>query len=163
VSNLPGSRPACLATWSIIDRTPHLTHQILTKRPSRISSRLLWQHKPWPNVWVGVSVESRKYLHRVDVLRNVKAELRFLTLEPLLEDLDRLDLHEIGWVIVGGEWGPNRRPFEIEWLERIADLCGRDGVPPFVRQDAAFKPGQQGRIPAELLIHEFPPLRRARV
>ena len=142
--------------WSIIDRTPHLTYQILTKRPSRIRSRLPWRDTPWPHVWLGVSVESRKYLHRIDVLRDVAAHLRFLSLEPLLEDLGDLDLAGIGWVIVGGESGPGRRPFEIDWLKRIADACQRYGVPLFVKQDSAFKPGQQGQIPTELWIHQFP-------
>jgi protein gp37 len=149
--------------WSIIERTPHLTYQILTKRPSRITTRVPWQNTPWPNVWLGASVESRKYLHRIDVLRNVNVRLRFLSLEPLLEDLDGLDLTGIGWVIVGGESGPTRRPFAIAWLERIAELCARNGVPLFVKQDAAFKPGQQGRIPAALWIHAFPPIEEDRM
>ena len=103
-----------------------------------------------------MSVESRKYLHRIDVLRKIDAQLRFLSLEPLLEDLAGLDLDGIGWVIVGGESGSGRRPFEIDWLKRIADLCARDGVPLFVKQDGAFRPGQRGRIPDALWRHAFP-------
>lgn len=148
--------------WSIIERTRHLTYQILTKRPSRIASHLPhgWWLKPWHNVWLGTSIESRQYLYRADVLRKVPAALRFLSLEPLLEDLcgdlGDIDLSLIGWVIVGGESGPNRRPFEIAWLDLIADECAGQGVPLFVKQDSAMKPGQQGRIPDALWIHEFP-------
>jgi protein gp37 len=141
--------------WSTIEQTPHLTYQILTKRPSRIRAHL---PPSWPlrKVWLGVTVESRKYLYRIDVLRKVDAHLRFLSLEPLLEDLGEFDLAGIGWVIVGGESGPRRRPFEIAWLKRIAELCAREGVPLFVKQDTAFKPGQQGRIPNALWSHAFP-------
>jgi protein gp37 len=148
--------------WSIIEQTPHLTYQILTKRPSRIKTHIPWTDVPWRNVWLGVSVESRKYLYRIDVLRTVNARLRFLSLEPLLEDLDGLDLAGIGWVIVGGESGPGRRPFQINWLKRIAELCGREGVPLFVKQDTAFRAGQQGRIPDALWSHAFPPIAEAR-
>ena len=143
--------------WEIIRRTPHLTYQILTKRPSRIANHMPdgWASDPWVHVQLGTSIESRKYLHRADVLCRTPG-LKFLSLEPLLEDLGDIDLGLIGWVIVGGESGPNRRPFEIAWLERIADRCARFGVPLFVKQDSAMKPGQQGRIPDALWIHEFP-------
>jgi len=145
--------------WDIIRRTPHLTYQILTKRPSRIASHMpdAWASDPWMNVQLGTSIESRKYLHRADVLVKTPAALLFLSLEPLLEDLGDIDLGLIGWVIVGGESGPNRRPFEIAWLERIADRCARFGVPLFVKQGSAQRPGQQGDIPDHLwAIKEFP-------
>ena len=146
--------------WSIIYMTQRfLTYQILTKRPARIRAHTPWVTsggRPWPNVWLGVSIESPKYLYRAEVLREIQAAVRFLSLEPLLEDLDSLDLDGIGWVIVGGESGPKRRPFEIAWLERIANLCAQADVPLFVKQDGAMKPGQQGRIPDALWIHEFP-------
>ena len=146
--------------WGIIGRTPHLTYQILTKRPARIRGRLPWGDygDPWPNVWLGVSIESRVYLYRADVLRTAPAALRFLSLEPLLEDLGALDLDGIGWVIVGGESGPRRRSFEVAWLESIVSQCDAAKVPLYVKQDSAFKPGQQGRIPTRLWRHEFPSL-----
>ena len=91
--------------WDIILRTPQHTCRLLPKRPTRI---LAWARKyGWPDhCWAGVSVESRKYLHRVDVLRQMPAKYRFLSLEPLLEDLGEINLDGIGAVIVGGESGP---------------------------------------------------------
>lgn len=144
--------------WSIVERTPHLTYQILTKRPARIRAHLPWRddQAAWPHVWLGVSIESRPYRYRAEVLRQVPAGLRFLSLEPLLEDLGDLDLDGIGWVIVGGESGPQRRPFEVAWLGRIVDQCRAAGVPVFVKQDAGPRPGAQGRIPDALWTHEFP-------
>jgi protein gp37 len=95
-------------------RTPHLTYQLLTKRGARMAG-CEWaysEYSRWPpNVWAGVSVEDRKHgLPRVEHLRRAPAALRFLSVEPLLEDLGPLDLAGIGWVIVGGESGPGARP-----------------------------------------------------
>ncbi len=90
---------------------------------------------PLPNVWLGVSVEDRKYgLPRVDILRQVPAAVRFLSIEPLLEDLGPLDLSGIHWVIIGGESGPGARPFDVDWAERIVIQCKEQGVPVFLKQ-----------------------------
>lgn len=90
---------------------------------------------PPPNVWLGVSVEDRKYgLPRVDTLRTIPAAVRFLSVEPLLEDLGDVDLAGINWVLVGGESGRGARPFAIEWARRIVDQCREQGVPVFVKQ-----------------------------
>ncbi|HEY8380286.1 MAG TPA: phage Gp37/Gp68 family protein [Nannocystis sp.] len=88
-----------------------------------------------PNVWLGVSVEDRKYgVPRVDVLRTIPAAVRFLSCEPLLEDLGDLDLTGIDWVIIGGESGRKARPFAFEWARRIVAQCREQGVPVFVKQ-----------------------------
>lgn len=88
-----------------------------------------------PNVWLGVSVEDRKYgVPRIDVLRQVPAAVRFLSAEPLLEDLGALDLRGIDWVIVGGESGRKARPFALEWCRSIVDQCRAQDVPVFVKQ-----------------------------
>lgn len=88
-----------------------------------------------PNVWLGVSVEDRKYgVPRIDVLRTIPAAVRFLSVEPLLEDLGDLDLTGIDWVIIGGESGRKARPFAFEWARRIVAQCREQGVPPFVKQ-----------------------------
>lgn len=90
---------------------------------------------PLPNVWLGVSVEDRKYgLPRVDVLRTIPAAVRFLSVEPLLEDLGDVDLTDIHWVLVGGESGHGARPFAVEWAKRIVDQCREQDVPVFVKQ-----------------------------
>lgn len=154
IAEADGWRPEA---WEIIRCSTPLTFQILTKRPARIAAHLpaTWPDG-WPSVWLGVSIETRQYLYRADVLREIPAAVRFLSLEPLLEDLGPLNLAGIDWVIVGGESGPRRRPFEITWLASIAKQCADAGVPLYVKQDSALRPGQQGRILDDLWIHEFP-------
>jgi protein gp37 len=119
--------------WEIIQQTPQHTYTVLTKRPERIADHLPadW---PWPHVWLGVSIESPAYLWRADLLREIPATIRFLSCEPLLEDLGTLDLTGIGWVIVGGESGPTPRPMEVSWVRSIRDQCVAAGVPFFFKQ-----------------------------
>lgn len=119
------------------------------------------------NVWCGVSVENQKWADiRIPSLLDTPAAVRFLSCEPLLGPVR---LHTslmvgiaceppdgIGWVIVGGESGPGHRPMDIGWLEAIVAQCRDAGVPVFVKQDSGPRAGQQGRIPDELWIHEFP-------
>jgi protein gp37 len=119
--------------WEIIQQTPRHTYLILTKRPERIEAHLP-EGWPWPHVWLGVSIESRAYLWRADVLRRIPAAGRFLSLEPLLEDLGPLDLRGISWVIVGGESGPTPRPMAPEWIRSIRDQCVAAHVPFFFKQ-----------------------------
>jgi len=122
---------------------PHLTFQILTKRPERMQAWLAdLQHDwpavwPLPNLWAGTSVENRAWLHRVDLLRQTPAALRFLSVEPLLGDLGTVDLDGIGWVIVGGESGPRARPMRPEWARNLRDQCVAAGVPFFYKQQGA--------------------------
>ncbi len=97
---------------------------------------------PLPNVWLGVSVEDRANKYRIDLLRQTPAAVRFLSIEPLLEDIGALDLTGIHWVIVGGESGPGARPCDLAWIESIADQCGAASVPLFVKQTGA-RPGYQ--------------------
>ena len=119
----------------IIYETPQHIYQILTKRPARMVAWAL--HHGWPpNAWAGTSIESRKYLHRADVLRKVPAATRFLSLEPLLEDLGVLDLSGIAGVIVGGESGPNFRPMDLAWVRPIRDQCIEQGVAFHYKQGA---------------------------
>lgn len=89
---------------------------------------------PLPNVWLGVSVEDKPRKSRIDVLRKIPAAVRFLSVEPLLEDLGDLDLTGIDQVIVGGESGPNARPFDLAWASSIIAQCRRAGVAPFMKQ-----------------------------
>jgi protein gp37 len=107
--------------------------QILTKRSRRL--RDLATRLPWPlNVWQGVSVENAAHVHRIDDLRAVPAAVRFLSVEPLLGPIPNLDLAGIGWVIVGGESGPDRRPVAAEWVRQIRDQCIAADVPFFFKQ-----------------------------
>ncbi len=128
---------------SVIRATPQHTYQVLTKRAERLACFFQIRRVP-PNVWLGVSVEDRAYgLPRMDYLRQVDASVRFLSAEPLLEDLGRLDLTGIHWVIVGGESGPNARPMRSEWVESIRHQCIAQGTAFFFKQWGAW--GADGR------------------
>ncbi|MDP1673976.1 MAG: phage Gp37/Gp68 family protein [Burkholderiales bacterium] len=110
------------------------TFQVLTKRAARMAKFCRGVEVP-PNVWLGVSVENRKYgVPRIDVLREVDVFIRFLSVEPLLEDLGEVDLTGIQWVIVGGESGRKARPMKPEWVDGIKRQCDRDDVAFFFKQ-----------------------------
>lgn len=153
----------------IILATPHLTYQLLTKRPERAHRWI--PARPDPNVWLGVSVEDRKYgLPRIDVLREIPAKLRFLPIEPLLENIGELDLRGIGWVIIGGESGHGARPLNLAWVRGILRQCRAIGVPVFVKQLGArafddghvrihmgdHKGGRMEEWPEDLRVREMP-------
>ena len=123
--------------------TPQHTYQILTKRAERL--RGYFSTRPIPrNVWLGVSVENRKHgKPRIDDLRVVRARIRFLSIEPLLEHLGDLNLTDIHWVIVGGESGPKARPMKPEWARSIQEQCEEAGVAYFFKQWGTW--GADGR------------------
>lgn len=128
---------------AVIEATPRHTYQILTKRAERLAGFFRARHVP-SNVWLGVSVENRAYgLPRIDLLRRVNAPVRFLSAEPLLDDLGDLDLNGIDWVIVGGESGPKARPMQSEWVENIRRQCHAQGVAFFFKQWGGW--GADGR------------------
>ena len=118
--------------------TPQHTYQVLTKRAERLPA--FFAHRQVPsNVWLGVSVEDRRYgVPRIDQLRRVNAEVRFLSVEPLLEDLGWLDLRGMHWVIVGGESGPRARPMRLEWAESVRRQALAQGVAFFFKQWGAW-------------------------
>jgi protein gp37 len=111
---------------------------------------------PPPNVWLGVSVENAAHLSRIDTLRQTPAALRFVSFEPLLEDLGAINLTGIHWAIVGGESGPRARGCEIAWIRNIVTQCRAAGVPVLVKQDSGPRPGLRGRIPRRLWVKETP-------
>ena len=108
--------------FDVIRKTPHHTYQILTKREKNLEKYFKTRTVP-DNVWLGVTVENKKRKGRIDVLRNIKAKIRFLSIEPLLEDLGEIDFTNIHWVIVGGESGPSARPMKPEWAIAIQKQC----------------------------------------
>lgn len=115
-------------------QTPQHTYQMLTKRAERMAEYFATRTPP-ANAWLGVSVENRRHgVPRIDFLRQVPAHIRFLSVEPLLEDIGRIDLTGIHWVIVGGESGPNARPMKLEWLENVRRQCDRADVAFFFKQ-----------------------------
>jgi len=117
-----------------IEQTPHHTYQILTKRAERMASYFNKRSVP-QNAWLGVSVEDKKYgLPRIDYLRQVDAFVRFLSVEPLLEDIGRIDLKGIHWVIVGGESGQKARLMKPEWVESVQFQCEQQGIAFFFKQ-----------------------------
>jgi protein gp37 len=120
------------------------TFQILTKRADRMAE--LADQLDWaPNVWMGVSVENRRFVHRADALRTVPAAVRFISAEPLLGPLDDLELHEIDWLIAGGESGPRHRRIDPAWVRDLRDRCADDGVAFFFKQWGGTRPKSGGR------------------
>lgn len=120
--------------FAVIQRCPQHTFQVLTKRADRLASYFKQRTVP-TNAWIGVSVENREHgVPRIDCLRQVKARIRFLSVEPLIEDIGRLDLKGIHWVIVGGESGSKARPMEVGWVEAIRRQCQSQGVQFFFKQ-----------------------------
>lgn len=117
----------------VIGKTPQHRYQILTKRAERMAE--YFKNKPIPtNVWLGVTVECRDTKYRVDYLRDLKASVKFLSCEPLLEDLEKLNLHKIDWVIVGGESGPKARPMKEEWVLNIKEQVEKQNAAFFFKQ-----------------------------
>jgi protein gp37 len=143
------------------------TYQVLTKRSERLSSLLagtLAHAAEAPHIWWGVSVEDRKYgLPRIANLRATPAVVRFLSIEPLLEDLGTIDLAGIHWVIVGGESGPGARPMQRAWVESIRKQCKAAGVPFFFKQWGGVQKGKWGRDLNGRTYDEMPPQQPAPV
>ncbi len=119
--------------FEVMSNARHHTFQVLTKRDSRLKS--FSSSLPWPkNIWIGVTVESAAYTHRIDNLLSVPAAVKFLSLEPLLGPINDIKLDAIDWVIVGGESGLNARPMDIDWARDIKEQCNDAGVPFFLKQ-----------------------------
>ena len=114
-------------------RTPYHCYQLLTKRAERMAEYFLTHDIP-ENVWLGVTVEAQSSKSRIDCLRFLNASKRFLSCEPLIEDLGELDLRNIDWVIVGGESGPQARPMKKEWIDSIREQTENQGGLFFFKQ-----------------------------
>jgi protein gp37 len=141
------------------------TFQVLTKRAERM--RVLLDHDlqdvaACTHIWWGVSVENRKHgVPRIELLRDTPATVRFLSVEPLLEDLGRIDLTGIHWVIVGGESGPRARPMKPEWVLNIRDQCLEAGIPFFFKQWGGVRKADAGRLLDGKTYDEYPHLQPA--
>jgi len=134
---------------------PHHTFQVLTKRSERLAE--LAPQLPWPrNVWMGVSVEDARVIHRVADLQSVPAAVRFLSLEPLIGPLDALPLEGIHWTIVGGESGPKARPLRKEWVTSIFRQCRAARVPFFFKQWGGVRKDLTGRELNGRIYNEMP-------
>ena len=117
----------------VIRNTPQHNYQILTKRAERMTEYFASRVIP-SNVWIGVTVENLKVKSRIDYIRNLKASVRFISCEPLLEDLGELDLTGINWIIVGGESGVQARPMKGEWVLNIKQQADKNNIPFFFKQ-----------------------------
>ena len=132
------------SVFEVMSESPRHTFQVLTKRADRVlrmDGQLNWP----PNVWLGVSVESERWLHRLESLQRTGAQTKFLSLEPLLGSLRSIELTGIAWVIVGGESGPGARPMEAEWVREIRDNCLQRQVPFFFKQWGGVNKKRTGR------------------
>ena len=142
--------------WDIMRKTPHLTYQILTKRPERIRE-CLPDDWPLPNVWLGVTVESQREDHRINTLCEIPAAIRFLSVEPMIGPVNLLPPwgKRIDWVICGGESGAEFREMDPEWARSLAADCKKLAISFFMTQMAGVRPAGIP-IPEELMIREFP-------
>jgi protein gp37 len=145
----------------VMHRADWHTFQMLTKRSERMRDLLrsrLADFAADRHVWWGVSVENRRHgLPRIEHLQASPAAIRFLSIEPLLEDLGMLDLTGISWVIVGGESGRGARPMKPEWVISIRDQCRAAGVPFFFKQWGGVRKHETGRILDGEIHSDFPP------
>jgi protein gp37 len=173
--------------WDVIRQRPDLNWQVLTKRPENIAARLPddWG-AGWANVWLGVSIENRRFIHRADTLRAIPAAIRFISAEPLLGSLvdvmhcgscsdcpdpecdecegirwwysmESLNLQDIDWLIAGGESGSKHRPMNLDWARELRDLCEHSDTAFFMKQLGGARAGTALEdLPADLRVREFP-------
>jgi protein gp37 len=131
--------------FSIMRRASWHTFQVLTKRSSRLA--VLNAYLDWPsNVWMGVTAENANYTYRIDHLRSTGAQVKFLSLEPLLGPIQNINLNGIDWVIVGGESGPGARPIQQDWVIDIREKCRQSGVSFFFKQWGGTHKKKSGRL-----------------
>lgn len=162
----PGADEWRSEAWEIIRDTPHLTYQVLTKRPELIADHLPadWG-EGYTNVWLGVSIENSRFTWRADELRQVPAAVRFVSAEPLigslLESGGKRQPHNLGainWLIVGGESGPRSRKLDLMWVDEIVAACDEAGTAFFMKQlgtPLARERGTRDRKGSD--IASFPP------
>jgi len=158
--------------FDVMAKADRHVFQVLTKREERLLE--LAPMLSWPaNVWVGVTIENRRFVHRADYLRQVPAAIRFVSAAPLLTEVRRLDLAGIHWVIAGGESGPRARPLDLSWVIELAERCTAEGVAFFMKQLGSVLAKQLGSadrkgtdldaFPPELRRREMPEPRRQKV
>lgn len=144
--------------FAVMGACPRHIFQVLTKRSERLlelAPALAWA----PNIWVGVSVEDRRVVTRIDQLRAVPAHVRFLSLEPLIGPLPNLNLRHIHWAIVGGESGPHARPMLKSWAQDIRRQCRAAGASFFMKQGSSANWSDYkdiGSFPVALRVREYP-------
>ncbi len=155
------------AVTAVMVRANWHVYQVLTKRSVRMRQMLATSLRgaaETPHIWWGVSVENKKHgFPRIEDLRSTPAAVRFLSIEPLLEDLGEVDLNSIHWVIVGGESGRKARPMQEAWVTSIRDQCAVAGVPFFFKQWGGFNKSKAGRLLEGRTYDGFPAVMRSTV
>ncbi len=149
--------------FNVIKNTPQHTYQVLTKRAERMFEYLSKREIP-KNIWLGVTVENKKDgLPRIDKLRKLNATVLFLSIEPLLEDLEKINLENIDWVIVGGESGTRARPMDENWVLNIKNQCEDNDIAFFFKQWGTWgadkvkrNKKENGKILIGKIWHEYP-------
>jgi protein gp37 len=145
--------------FAVMEATPRHTFQVLTKRSERMRRYVNARYPGAPcpaHIWIGVSVEDNRVSWRADDLRRANASVRWISAEPLLGPLDDVSLERIDWLVAGGESGNAYRPMDIAWARDLRDRCADRGIAFFTKQDSGPRAGQQGRIPDDLWIKEYP-------
>lgn len=143
------------AVFKVMNENPSHIFQVLTKRGyilEKYSQKLSWSK----NIWMGVTVEDRSAFARIDALRNTGANIKFLSCEPLLSDLEQIDLRSIDWVIVGGESGTNARPMSESWVQNILKQCKDADIPFFFKQWGGFNKKKNGKLLNGRTYQEMP-------
>lgn len=142
--------------FHVMNDNPQHVFQVLTKRSDfllKYHRELTWTH----NIWMGVSVEDNRVTHRIDELRKTNAKVKFLSCEPLIGALPKLNLKKIDWVIVGGESGRKPRPMEPDWVLDIQDQCKKAKVSFFFKQWGGTNKKKNGSLINGKQYFEFPP------
>jgi len=143
--------------WRVMEEAHWHSFQVLTKRPDLMLDALTRpSFSVLPNVWLGTSVESADFLERIDLLRLVPAQIRFISFEPLLGPIIDPDLTHIHWAIVGGESGPRARPMEPWWAETLRDSCVQQKVAFFFKQWGGPRKKKTGRLLQDRIWNEYP-------
>ena len=151
------------AVFDTMERANWHTYQVLTKRSTLLRKFInnRYRKRPAPrHIWLGVSVEDERAATRIAHLQAANAAVRFLSIEPLLAPVGRLDLSGIEWVIVGGESGPKARPMAAKWVIDIRNQCIQAGVAFFFKQWGGFSPKAGGRLLEGQEWNQFPGRRR---
>ncbi len=142
--------------FATMEKSSHHIFQVLTKRSSRMAE--LAAQLPWPkNVWMGVTIESEKYLYRAENLKKTPATIKFISVEPMIGPVSDINLEGIDWVIVGGESGAQARTIEKEWAIAVRDKCTASSIPFFFKQWGGPNKKKSGKILDGKIWNQFPP------
>lgn len=143
--------------FDTMNSCPQHTFQILTKRPERfvkLNKQINWTS----NIWMGVTIESNNYLYRANYLRETGALIKFISAEPLLEDISNINLEGINWLIVGGESGPGCRPIQKEWVESLQKIAKDTKTAFFFKQWGGINKKKTGKLLNGKIVQEYPTL-----